>query len=185
MKPRTAINFMLFGAAAALCAHVHAQVLDLTLTDANPSVIQGTTSVVFDATLSNPTASTIYLNNAAIITSSGLLSGDITPFLANAPLDLTPGASTTPFEIFDVQLASNTPTGVYGGNKFIVQGGADNGTFTAFDTLAQSAFSVTVAPQTVAAPELEAGQAASAVTFLLGAMALVLARIRSARADGR
>ena len=89
--------------------------------------------------------------------SSSFLSVDDSPFFANAPLSLAPGQNSGPFELFAVDLATNTALGNYLGNGFEIQGGADGGNFTAFADLADATFSVTVAGSTVAAPGVRSG----------------------------
>jgi hypothetical protein len=175
MNSRTMMSFMLWSAAAGGLAHPsHGQVLDLTLSDPDQSVAAGTTSVVFDAILSNPTGSTIYLNGATITTSSSALNGDATPFLINAPLDLAPGASTGPLAFFDVDLAKGTPAATFGTGSFQIQGGADGGAGTAFDQLAAESFSVTVTGSTAhGVPEIDTSATAAALTLFLGALILL------------
>jgi len=117
--------------------------LDVTLSQANQTVLLGTTTVVFDATISNPSSTdTIFLNGDASSIPSPFLTIDDTPFFTNAPLSLAPGASTVPFELFDILLASNTPIGTYDLNTFSILGGLDGATF---DDLADTNFSITVA----------------------------------------
>lgn len=169
-------------AAVSLAPATRAQTLDLTLLDANQTVTQGTTVVDFEATLFNPSATaTIYLNDASGTTASPFLSVDDSPFFANAPLSLAPGQSSGPFELFAVDLATNTAPGSYAGNGFEIQGGADGGAFTAFNDLADANFSVTVASSTLKAPEIDPASALSALTLLLGALAVFGTR-RTSRA---
>ena len=160
-----------------------AQTLDLTLLDANQTVTQGTTVVDFDATIFNPsTTNTIYLNDASGTTTSSSLSVDASPFFANAPLSLAPGQTSGAFELFAVDLATNTAPGTYLGNGFEIQGGADGGTFTAFNDLADAGFSVTVASTTATVPEIDAVSAMSALALLLGSLAVLRGR-RISRSD--
>jgi hypothetical protein len=65
-------------------------------------------------------------------------------FFANVPISLAPGESSALIDLFDVTLP-NDP-GPYAG-AYQLLGGADGGTFTAADNLAQANFSVTVAPE--------------------------------------
>jgi hypothetical protein len=128
--------------------------LTLTLADVSQTVTQGTTTVAFDATISNPsTTDTIYLNGDASSTSSSFLSVDDSPFFANAPLSLAPGESSGPFELFDLNLAADIPSGTYALNTFSILGGADGGTYSDFADIADAEFSVTVNPAPVSAPE--------------------------------
>lgn len=119
--------------------------LNVTLTQANQTVVLGTTTVAFDATISNPSSTdTIYLNGDSWTTSNLFLTVDDAPFFNNAPLFLDPGASSGPFELFDVLLDPNTTAGDYSLNFFSIFGGADGGAGTAFDDLVDANFSVDV-----------------------------------------
>jgi len=59
------------------------------------------------------------------------------PFNANAPFFLDPGASSGPFELFDVIVDPSAAPATYGGNSFSISGG----TFADFSDLAARAFS--------------------------------------------
>jgi hypothetical protein len=144
------IVLVAFGTAA-----VHAEpLLDLTLIDSSQTVVQGTTTIAFGATVLNPsTTDTIYLNGDTSTTSSTFLTVDDSPFFANAPLSLAPGQSSGPFELFELDLAADTPVGTYTPNTFSILGGADGGTFSDFADMADAQFSVTVDPATAAVPE--------------------------------
>jgi hypothetical protein len=52
------------------------------------------------------------------------------PFNANAPIFLDPGASSGPFELFDVIVDPSAAPAAYSGNLFSIFGGPDGGTFT-------------------------------------------------------
>jgi hypothetical protein len=128
---------------------VRADSLDVTLTQADQTVLLGTTTVAFDATISNPSSTdTVYLNSDSAAIPSSFLTLDDAPFFNNAPIFLNPGASSGPFELFDVSLDPNTPVGTYDLNTYSIFGGADAGVFTAFDDLADANFSITVASPT-------------------------------------
>ena len=163
-------------------AAARAQSLELVLTDPNQTVMQGTTLVAFDATVLNPsTTDTIYLNGDASTTPSPYLSVNDAPFFANAPLLLGPGASTGPFELFEVDLGASAPVGTYAKNTFSILGGADGGTFADFSDISDAQFSVTVSSADVAAaPEIDPGSAFGALTLLVGS--LLALRSRRARA---
>jgi hypothetical protein len=127
--------------------------LDIALAQADQTVLVGTTTVAFDATVSNPSATdTIYLNADGANIPSSFLTLDDAPFFNNAPIFLNPGASSGPFELFDILLAPNTPVGTYDLNTYSIFGGTDGGTGSAFDDLADANFSITVANPT-SAPE--------------------------------
>lgn len=126
--------------------------LDVALTETSQRVVQGTTVVEFDATISNPSATdTIYLNGDSWTTDSLLVTVDDTPFDVNAPLFLGPGASSGPFALFDVDLPSDLADGTYTG-VFSILGGPDGGADTAFADLADVDFTVDVTSP-VATPE--------------------------------
>jgi hypothetical protein len=160
----------------ALAPPAGAGTLDLTLLDPDPQVVQGTTSVAFDATISNPSSATIYLNGDGY-SSVGPLVVDDGPFYANAPISLLPGQATGPIELFAVTLPAATPVGSFSGNEFSIFGGADGGTGTAFSDLADVDFSVTVVPA-VSVPEVDSGAA------MMGGLAL-LALLMAARRGRR
>jgi len=177
MNSRRVLNVLGLVVVVSLASSARAQTLDLTLTDANQTVAQGTTVVAFDATVFNPSSTaTIYLNDASGTTASSFLSVDASPFFANAPLSLAPGQSSGPFELFAVDVATNASPGSYRGNDFEIQGGADGGTFTAFNDLVNSAFSLTVTSSTVAAPEIDPASTVSALVLLMGSLAVVCGR---------
>src|SRR5215813_1186619 len=90
-----ALVLMLFPAAA------HADSIGITLTQIDQTGVAGRT-VTFQATLTNLTTNTIFLNGDSGTTSSTLLTVDDNPFLTNAPLTLAPGASSGPFDLFSV-----------------------------------------------------------------------------------
>ena len=166
-----------------------AQTLDVTLADPNAVVAFGTTEVAFAATISNPATDpalpAVYLNFAGGTTGSPGLTVDLTPFFTNAPLFLASGQNSgpAPFELFDVMLAPGLAAGTYSGNDFLIQGGADGGTFTAANTLADPSFSITVASATVQAPEIDPSSSVAALTLLVGG--LIVLRGRRAANIGR
>ena len=131
-----ALVLMLFSAAA------HADSIGITLTQINQTGVAGRT-VTFQATLTNLTTNTIFLNGNSGTTSSTLLTVDDNPFLTNAPLTLAPGASSGPFDLFSVLIAPGTSPGVYGFNTFSILGGLDG---NAFDPIGSADFDVTVSP---------------------------------------
>jgi hypothetical protein len=114
--------------------------LDVALSSPSQTVAQGTTVVVFNATISNPTGDTVFLNNASGTTNSLDVSVDIFPFFLNTPLSLDPGSAAGLLELFDVDLAIGLLPGTYTG-IFSTLGGADGG---ANDDLSDVNFSITV-----------------------------------------
>ena len=83
----------------------------------------------------------IYLNSDSLdLTTPGAFVLD--NFFTNVPLFLSPGQSSGLINLFDVTLPIDV--GLYAGTYQLI-GGADGGTFSASDNLAQADFSVTVA----------------------------------------
>jgi hypothetical protein len=142
--------FVLAGYLLVTGSVVHADTLDVSLTQATLSVVQGTTLVAFDAVVSNPSSSveTIYLNGDSTTTSSSLVSVDDAPFFANSPFFLDVGTASGPFEIFDVLLDPSLGPGVYTGT-FSILGGGDGGIF---DDVGDANFTIEITAP-VATPE--------------------------------
>jgi hypothetical protein len=101
--------------------------------------------VTFDATLTNPTATTEFLNGDSF---TSALAVDDTPFFVNFPLSLAPGASFHA-AIFTILVPASTLPGLYAG-IFDILGGADP---LALDVLATRTFTVNVTPAATAVPE--------------------------------
>jgi len=120
----------------------YADSIQITLTQASISGPAGT-SITFDATLTNLTTSPIFLNGDSATTSSSMLTVSDAPFLQNAPLSLAPGATSSPFAVFNVFLNPKTPVGTYSLNYFSILGGADGG---AFKTVGSAEFTVVASP---------------------------------------
>jgi len=126
-------------------------VLSLTLLDANPSVVSGTTTVTFDATVANPSGSSVvmYLNSDSPNVDLPLSVDDI-PFNSNSNFwTLNPGDSYTGL-LFNVDIPLGTPTGTYNGS-FSITGeidpyGSSNGGDNT-DTLATANFTVQITPE--------------------------------------
>jgi hypothetical protein len=161
--------------ATALGAAVaQSQPVEVTLLNANQTVTQGTASVAFDATLLNTSASeTIFLNSDNWCTACYLTIDD-SGFYANAPLSLSPGQSTSPFELFAVDLSPTIPPGTYQ-DTFSILGGPDGGTYTDFNVVGTAPFSITVNSAGSGTSVPEPG---SLPIMLAGILALVWARAR-------
>jgi hypothetical protein len=105
-------------------------------------------------TLTNTSATDqIWLNGIGSTAASPFLTIDTSPFDSNAPFFLDPLASSGPFELFDVSIDPNAPDGPYIGSFVSILGGADGGTGSAFDDLADIGFDVNVQSPTTATPE--------------------------------
>jgi hypothetical protein len=127
-----------------------ASVIDVQLTNSSLTGAPGDT-LIFYATLTNPSSTdTIYLNGAGSTASSPFLNIDTSPFDANAPLFLAPGATSGPFELFDVLIDPAATDGPYTGSFVTILGGADAG---AFDDLADISFDVNVSSSQASVPE--------------------------------
>ena len=110
-------------------------------------------TLIFNVTLANPSAaSQIWLNAISSTSVSPLLAIDSSPFNTNAPLFLDPLANSGPFELFRVIIDPSAPGGAYIGNIVSILGGADGGTGSAFDDLADISFDVQVQSTTSTAP---------------------------------
>ena len=138
--------------------------LDSSLLTTTPGL-----DVTFDATLTNPTATTEFLNGDSF---TSALSADDTPFFVNFPLFLAPGASVHA-AIFTVLVPASTLPGLYAG-IFDILGGPDPATF---DVLAMQAFTVNVTPAATAVPE-------PATLSLLVAASLASGSFRAIRKRG-
>jgi hypothetical protein len=145
MNRKRIMHLLLGLAAVALLAPLaNADTVDLTLAAPDVTVLQGTTLVQYFGTIVNPSATdTVYLNSDSSGLSSSDLSLDDTPFALFGPTSLAPGASSGLIELFDLDLPANLTPGTYTG-FFSLLGGADCGSFTAFDDIADADFSVTV-----------------------------------------
>lgn len=125
---------------------------DISITLDNPNQTGGAGQTLnFSGTITNTDSNhgdaPIYLNGDSLtFTLSDATVVD--NFFANAPVSLAPGASSGDIDLFDVELASpeSLPLGAYSGS-YVLLGGADGGTFTAQDNLAQANFSVNATPE--------------------------------------
>ncbi len=126
--------------ALVICTAARADSIGITLTETTVSGTAGST-VEFFATLTNLSSSTIFLNGDSSTTSSAFLTVSDNPFNNNAPLSLAPGASSGPFELFDVLIAAGTAPGVYTLNDFTILGGL---TGPDFNSVGSTTFTVDV-----------------------------------------
>ncbi len=174
IRHKILVTFVM-SAASCLAVGARAQSLDVTLTEGTVTSSGGTDSVDFYATITNETASTLYLNGDYFSISSQLNLDD-TPFNNNAPLSLTAGENSGSFEIFDVSWSASTSLSGNSGEFSIVGGGPSDA-----NTLGGADFSVT-APS-VAAPEMDPASALAALTLMVGGVAVLRGR-RAVKIDG-
>ena len=155
-------------AIAALSATVaHAQTFTFALNPATKTGAPGST-VIFQGTLANNTAATVYVNSLDIFFTSATQAATIasaSPSLA-LPRQLVSGASYTG-DIFQVQIAANENTFPIEGNV-APKGGADT---DALNDLVAQAQNFTVA-QAVILPESNTLSLAALALPVLGALAL-------------
>lgn len=114
------LSFVVLRAVAPLPAT--AQDIGIVLSQPTLTGAAGTT-LTFDATLTNLSTSTIFLNGDSFTTVSPSIMVSDNPFLNNAPLSLAAGASSGPFALFTVSIASGLAPGLYSLNNFTILGG--------------------------------------------------------------
>lgn len=131
------VTFLLFVAATAT-----AQDLGIVLSQTTLSGAAGAT-LTFDATVTNLSSSTIFLNGDSSTTASAFLTVSDNPFLNNAPLSLAAGASSGPFAAFAVTIVPGIAVGSYNLNDFTILGGLTN---VDFSPLGSTDFTVNVSP---------------------------------------
>jgi hypothetical protein len=107
---------------------LRADTLSASLVNATLSGTAGS-SIIFQANVSNPSATDTFLNGDSSSTSSLLVSVNDALFFLNAPLSLPSGGSFGPFNIFTVVLDSTIAPGIYTGT-FIIVGGGDASALT-------------------------------------------------------
>ncbi len=152
MKPIRKINLLVGIAAAFLLAPLaHADSLEVTLANPNPTVVQSATQTVvqFFGTVANPSLTdTVYVYADSTSSATGTTVDDslFQPFL------ISPNNMSGMFEIFDVDLVPGLGPGTYNG-VFTFLGGADGGAYSVYDDLVDINFSVTVTNPTTATPE--------------------------------
>ena len=152
-----------------LAGAAQASIIQVDLTASSQSGNPGDT-LAFFATITNlSTTDTIYFNGASATAASSSLSIDISPYLIFAPISLAPEQTSSPFEFVDVTIDPAAAPGAYNGSIVSVLGGADGGTSTLFDDLADPSFDVFVNDTTTAAPEPATGWLISGAICLMAA----------------
>jgi hypothetical protein len=138
---RSSIFFMLLLTITAFTVFpAQAQDVGIILSQSTLTGAAGTT-LTFDATLTNLSGSTIYLNGDSFTTVSPLLTVSDNPFLTNAPLSLAAGATSAAFAMFTVIIPPGLAPGVYSLNDFTIIGGLSG---TDFTVLGSTTFTVDV-----------------------------------------
>lgn len=162
-------------AALVLSLTAHADTLNLSLTTPNQTGSPGDT-LVFFGTISNPTATTFFLNGDNLSTNPGppLFNGNGSAFLLDSPPSLGAGGSTGNLDLFSVMIGASAAPGTYILNSFEVLGGS---TSSAQDLLATQQFSITVST----APTPEPGTLTLLATGASGWMVRAVRRRRSRR----
>ena len=130
--------------------------LQINFTAGFQSGADGTT-LQFDATITNTSASNVYLNSDSL-SLEGFLVSDDSPFF-NSPLFLAPGDFYTG-ELFTVNIPIGTPTGLYAGNFTIIGGDASD----FIDPAGSADFNVNVTPEP---PTVITLASAMSILFLL------------------
>jgi hypothetical protein len=155
-------------------AAAKADTITITFDQPNQVALPGTT-VEFFGTLTNNTASTIFLNGDAF-NLNGLSFTTTDQFFNNAPISLAPGANSGDIELFDISVASPLldAAGFYTGTYNIL-GGIDGDGQDVLETN-PATFSVDTAPATSPVPE-----PASIALLLTGASTLLLTATRRRR----
>jgi hypothetical protein len=133
LLPMTIACFLLAGAAA--------KVDPLTITLDAPYQFGGVSVFGFDATVTNTSADTVYLNGDNFSVDSPLTVDD-SPYLNNYPLTLGAGDSASGL-LFNVDVPIGTALGLYTG-YFDITGGSDA---NAGDTVGEADFDVNVTPE--------------------------------------
>jgi len=146
LNPILALTFLLVSASV---SRADTPSLDVVLNAPDQTVVEGTTVVAFNATISNPTGDTVFLNGASGTTSSLDVNVDTLPFFLNTPFFQNSGDSAGPLELFDVDLAIGLAPGTYTG-VFSTLGGPDG---NAGDDLSDVNFSITVSAPVNNTPE--------------------------------
>jgi hypothetical protein len=132
-------------------AAAHADTVTITFDHPNQVVLPGTT-VDFFGTITNTSASTIFLNGDAL-NLNGISFTVTDQFFNNAPISLAPGANSGDIELFDITASSPLldPAGFYAGT-YCLLGGIDGNAQDVLETSAAT-FSANTAPATSPVPE--------------------------------
>jgi PEP-CTERM motif len=139
---RIRASYLIIALLLLLVASGAAQDIGIVLSQTTLSGVAGTT-LTFDATLTNFSSNTIFLNGDSYTTASAFLTVSDNPFLNNAPLSLGAGAGSGPFAIFTVTIGPGEPAGIYTLNGFTILGGLTN---IDFIPVGSASFTVEVSP---------------------------------------
>ncbi|HLV85891.1 MAG TPA: PEP-CTERM sorting domain-containing protein [Candidatus Sulfotelmatobacter sp.] len=137
---RCVLCLMLLVAVAAFALPARAQDVGIVLSQSTLTGAAGNT-LTFDASLTNLSTGTIFLNGDSFTTTSTSLTLNDNPFLINAPLSLSAGATSGLFAIFTITIPQGLAPGVYSLNDFTILGGPSG---TDFTVLGSTTFTVDV-----------------------------------------
>ena len=140
-RKKTLLAGMAILFALLLSRSAYADPITFTLSQPIQTGAAGTT-LDFFGTITNTSATTVFLNSDNSNLSPVLLIDD-TPFFALSA-SLGPNASTGLVELFDVTIAANAAAGSYTGNLFQIMGGDQQN--VSVDLLATQQFTVNVTP---------------------------------------
>jgi hypothetical protein len=125
------------------------------------SAVSGTagSSVDVVGTITNNTDALVFLNGDSFSLADTSITLDDADFFENAPFTLNPGASSSPFDIFVIQIGASVAPGILTPDFFSVLGGSDSGSSdvpgtVTFDVDVQGA---TPAPEPSGLPLLACG----------------------------
>jgi hypothetical protein len=121
---KTHQRFAMIAAAAllSLCPALRADGVEITLSTVSAAP-GGSVEVVGNVT--NDTSSLVFLNGDSFSLADTSLTLDDSDFFNNAPFTLGAGATSGPFDIFIINIASSAAPGLLTPNFFSILGGAD------------------------------------------------------------
>lgn len=168
MKTQKAILIFMAATVLLIPSVLQADQITFTLTNPVQSGAPGTT-LIFSGTLTNPNATTEFINGDSVSAPTPPLNVDDTAFFMNVPISLDPNGSVGPVELFDVMIDPGaTPGTTFDLNLFAITGGS---TSTSGDILASEQFTVNVVSATTPEP--------ASILLLASGLAMSLLRRRT------